>query len=96
MPVTFPDVLDSAFNQIRQYSRDSVAVTIRLLEALTSVNDHATREGDRRAISRHASMIVQHAESLSETQDAEDIRERFGQLTDDPVDNGETASAHGK
>lgn len=93
MPIKFPDVLDSAFNQIRQYSRDSVAVTIRLLEALASVNDHATREGDRRAISRHARMVVQHAESLSEDQDAEDIRERFSDLIDDSVDNGETVSA---
>lgn len=88
MPVTFPEVLDSAFNQIRQYSRQSVAVTIRLLEALASINEHATRESDLRAISRHAKMIVQHAKDLSEDDDRDDIRDRF----DDLIKNADAAN----
>ncbi|MFO7593387.1 MAG: DUF2254 domain-containing protein [Pseudomonadota bacterium] len=58
---TFPDVTDAAFNQIRQYSRSSTAVTIRLLETITEVARYAHRPEDRVALLRHAKMIARGA-----------------------------------
>lgn len=57
-PVTFPGILDTALNQIRQHARNSVAVTIRLLETITVIAHVAGRMEDRTALRRHADMIV--------------------------------------
>ena len=82
-PVTFPNVLDAAFNQIRQYGRDSVAVTIRLLEALASVAAHVVREEDKVAIRLHGKMIAQNADSAPQEHDRQAIRERFDLLMEE-------------
>jgi uncharacterized membrane protein len=55
-PVTFEGVVDAAFNQIRQYSGDSVAVRIRLLETIARIAQQAKDE-HRVVLSRHAEMI---------------------------------------
>lgn len=68
-PVSFANVLDAAFDQIRQYGRDSVAVTIRLLEALESISAHVQRGEDREALKLRADMILRLAESFSEEHD---------------------------
>jgi uncharacterized membrane protein len=76
--VTFPDVLDAAFNQIRQYGCSSVAVTIRLLETIAVVAAFAHRPEDRAALLRHAKMIVRGArEGLPEDDDRQEVENRF-------------------
>lgn len=79
-PVSFPAVLEAAFNQIRQYGRDSVAVTIRLLEALTSIARRARCERDRSAILHHGQMIAEQAESQPQEYDRREIAERHQRL----------------
>jgi uncharacterized membrane protein len=77
-PVTFSGIVDAAFNQIRQYGRSSVAVTIRLLEAIAIVATHAYRESDRSALLRHVRMIKsssQEAPLIEE--DRKDVEERY-------------------
>ncbi len=56
--ITFPQLMDTAFNQIRDYGRSSTAVTIRLLETLAVVATFVQRSEDRAAVQRHADMIV--------------------------------------
>jgi uncharacterized membrane protein len=75
--VSFTNALDAAFNQIRQYGHNSVAVTIRLLEALASVAEHVQRDEDRDAVKLHAEMVSRHTESFSEEHDKEEILERL-------------------
>lgn len=76
--VTFAEVTDAAFNQIRQYGRSSAAVTIRLLEVLTLVAHKVRTETDRAALLRHASMIERGGrEGLPEEQDGIDVKERY-------------------
>lgn len=79
-PVSFADVLDAAFNQIRQYGRESVAVSIRILEALTSIADHAQRDEDRKAIQLHGEMTARSRESFDEEFDQRTVDERFLRL----------------
>ena len=75
---TFPDVTDAAFNQIRQYSRSSTAVTIRLLETITEVARSAHRSEDRVALLRHAKMIARGAGGgLPEAEDRQEVEKRF-------------------
>lgn len=74
---TFPEIVDAAFNQIRQYGRSSAAVTIRLLETIAMVAGFAHRPEDRATLLRHAEMIARGAsEGLPEDQDRRAVEER--------------------
>ncbi len=77
-PITFPGIVDAAFHQIRQYSRSSAPVTIRLLETIAVVAATARRPADRAALRRHAEMIVRGArEGLPEAEDRLVVEARF-------------------
>jgi uncharacterized membrane protein len=74
---TFSEITDAAFNQIRQYSRSSAAVTIRLLETIAVVAGFAHRPRDRATLLRHAEMIARGAsEGLPEDHDRREVEER--------------------
>jgi uncharacterized membrane protein len=76
--VSFPDVMDAAFNQIRQYGRSSASVTIRLLETLAVLARRVRREEDRLAVARHATMIENGSrEALPEPRDRKDVEKRY-------------------
>jgi uncharacterized membrane protein len=79
-PREFPDVMDAAFNQIRQYGSSSVAVTTRLLEALASIAEHVMHEEDRAAVQRHAEMVLRQAESFGERFDKQAVDERYHRI----------------
>jgi uncharacterized membrane protein len=55
--LTLDDLLDAAFNQIRQYGGDSPAVMIRILESLDPVITQATRAADLQALANHARIV---------------------------------------
>lgn len=75
---TFSGIVDSAFNQIRQYARSSTAVTLRLLETIAVVAEFSERTEDRTTLLRHADMIVHGAaDGLPEEQDRRAVEERF-------------------
>ena len=76
--LTFSGVTDAAFNQIRQFGRTSVAVTIRLLETLAVVAAYA-RSGDQRAAIRRQAEMTWHSanEALPEERDRKDVEERY-------------------
>lgn len=68
--VTFAEITDAAFNQIRQYGRSSAAVTIRMLETISVIAEFAHRPEERAALLRHAEMIARGArEGLPEAED---------------------------
>jgi uncharacterized membrane protein len=82
-PETFTGIINAAFDQIRQYGRDSVAVTIRLLEALETVAGQARTREQRDAVLRQADMILQGSiEALHGGHDVEDVRERYQAVLD--------------
>lgn len=77
-PTSFGDVVDTAFNQIRQYGQSSVAVTMRLLEATATIATFTHRPGDKIALQRQAEMIMRGSEqSISEELDRQDIKDRY-------------------
>ena len=77
----FAGVLDTAFNQIRQNAASSVAVSLRLLEAIGSIASVAQRPADCAALRRHGEMIYQAAKrSSQEDFDKQVLNERYDQL----------------
>ena len=80
-PVSFSEVLDASFTQIRQNAERSAAVTIRLLEVLTIVAESATRLEDQKAVLTHARLVASAALSgLSEEADRAVVHERLEAL----------------
>jgi uncharacterized membrane protein len=79
--IAFAALLDAGFNQIRQSASANVAVTIRLLEALTQIGHFTTEPTDRNAVLRQAQMIAGAARTAGMTEDdLRDVEERYGQL----------------
>ncbi|AFZ30106.1 Protein of unknown function DUF2254, membrane [Gloeocapsa sp. PCC 7428] len=76
--VSFADMVDTAFNQIRQYGQSSVGVTIRLLEAIARISECTHTKEQRAALLRHAQMIERGShEGISEELDQKDVQERY-------------------
>lgn len=77
-PLTFPDVLDTAFNQIREHGRSSTAVTERLLEMLATIAAFAHRPEDRAALRRHADMVARGASvGLPADEDRRGVQDQY-------------------
>ncbi len=80
-PVTFADAMDAAFNQIRQYGKDSPAVMIRLLESFADLAANADRQEDRQAIREHAHIVMRAAEeTFAARYDREAARHRHQEV----------------
>ncbi|MFD0932242.1 DUF2254 domain-containing protein [Psychroflexus salinarum] len=76
-PLTFQGMLDAAFLQIRQFSKGSPAVVIRLMEALIKIHDYTSHKIHKEAVKEHAEMVLKVAEdSFEECHDLEDMRDR--------------------
>lgn len=56
-PVTFTNLADAAFNQIREYGRTSRAVTLRLMETIKVVAQCIKTEEQRKALLHHATLV---------------------------------------
>ena len=75
---SFEGAVDAVFDPLRQNSRGSVMVTIRLLEALDQIICVACRPGYCATSFHHAELIYQVAmESLPDTADREAVSRRF-------------------
>jgi uncharacterized membrane protein len=86
--LSFEGMLDAAFNQIRQFSKDNPAVVISMMEALVTISRFAERDTCKNAIEKHARMILKMAEeTFSEPNDLKDLKERskllFSKKTDE-------------
>jgi len=88
-PVTFVDVTEGAFDQIRQYGRSSEAVTLRLLAIIERVAHAAHRAEDRAELRRQATIIQRNSlEVIPEEQDRRAVDEQFRRVIealDEPV-----------
>ncbi len=75
--IDFEGVLDAAFNQIRQFSEGSTAVIIRLMEALTTIYQFAHKENYKKAVIKHAEMVLRLGkETIKEQNDLDDLNIR--------------------
>lgn len=88
---SFGGLLDSMFHMIRQYGKDSPAVTLRLLEVLRNVAT-CTDDPERHAeLRRHAELVYGDAlENTPNESDKAELRERYEQFMQ-VVGGGRTA-----
>ena len=77
-PISFAEAIDAAFNQIRQYGQSSVAVTMRLLEAIATIAPFTHRKLDRTALQYHAEKIERGSQTgIQEELDLQAVQERY-------------------
>ena len=79
--IKYSGLAEAAFNQIRQYSKDSIAVTIRLLESLDNLALASINEEQREFVCLQLQMIeeVQGGQSLPKG-DQSDIAQRIKKI----------------
>ncbi len=79
--LTFGKMMDTSFNQIRQYAEENPSVMIRLMDAFTTICSFAENRNQREHILKHADMVMNAAEnSFVEDRDLDDIRRRYNTL----------------
>ncbi len=77
-PVLFGDILDEAFDQVRQYGRTSAAVIIRQLEALERIALVVCRPRDIAATRRQAKLVREAGMSgIPSEMDRQDVERRY-------------------
>ena len=78
--IDFPEMADAAFNQIRQYGRDSVSVLLRLLDTIAAVAEHVHRREDRACLCKHADKVMADArKTLVNEHDLHEVEERHAE-----------------
>ncbi|NJN57504.1 MAG: DUF2254 domain-containing protein [Leptolyngbyaceae cyanobacterium SL_5_9] len=79
--VTFEELADSAFSQIRRYAQSDAAVTLRLLDAIALILTHTNNPKYQVILQHHAEMIQRGScEGLSEPQDREVVKRRYSSV----------------
>lgn len=77
----FEGVLAAAFNQIRQFSGGCPAVIIRLMEALTTIDEFAKKKSYKKALAKHAKMVLNLGEkTIQEENDLNDLIQRSNKI----------------
>jgi uncharacterized membrane protein len=74
--ISFNGLANAAFNLIRQYGRDSAAVTIRLLETIALVAPAADGADEKAVLLRHAEMTRRDCQ-LADENDRADVEARY-------------------
>lgn len=74
-------MLNTAFNQIRQYAEGSPSVMIRLLEVMVTINQFTRNSKQKEQIVQHTVMLMKAAErTFHENRDLEDMRLMFNSI----------------
>lgn len=80
-PVTFAQLLDTAFNQICHYGQSDAAVMLQLLQAIEKIAAHTKRPSDRWALQQQADLILQASqEGIGLRQDLQLVETQYDQV----------------
>jgi uncharacterized membrane protein len=75
--VTFAELTDAAFDQIRQYGSDSTAVLTTLLDTIVVIAGFTQAPADRAALWRHATLVLRAARRNLPADDRRAVEQRF-------------------
>lgn len=67
-PVVFTDLLETAFNQIRQVAGDRTDIAIRLLDALAEIGEQAPLAAHREEVKSYAELVASKALGVAEAE----------------------------
>jgi len=77
-PLTFTDIIDTSFNQIRRNGADSVSVTVRLLEGIELISPHIRTGEQKTTLIRQADILLrQSKETIRDKYDKELIQKQY-------------------
>ena len=77
-PFSFEGMVDAAFNMIRQNSQSVAAVSIHLLETISTIAPQTHKAEYRAALLRHATLVAHGCkEKLSADDDYKDLENRY-------------------
>lgn len=79
-PVTFEHLVNSAFDQIRQYGQTDVSVTLRLLESIETIAKQTRVAKEKAVLRRQADMIKrasQDPNNISESNDRQEVLQQY-------------------
>ncbi len=79
-PVTFESLINAAFDQIRQYGRTDVSVSMRLLESIETIGKQSHSNKDKKVLLRQATMIhrsSQNPDNVPEENDRQAVLQRY-------------------
>ncbi len=79
-PLTFAEVADTAFRQIRQYGSSNFLILARLLDVISEVLADTQRQEDRDALLQHARLTKAASASLPEEDQRAAIERRYREL----------------
>ena len=78
---TFEGIVNASFDQIRQYGKDSISVTIRLLEVLGKIANLVEKDIQRDVVLKHANKILHSSElNITEKNDLDDVKDRYSRI----------------
>jgi len=81
--VTYQCLLDTAFNQIRQFGEGLPSVLIRLMASLAKINGFARTDEQRTAIREQADAVMRLAKrTFHEEKDLADMEKKYARLSD--------------
>ncbi|MDQ2862198.1 MAG: DUF2254 domain-containing protein [Bacteroidota bacterium] len=76
--ITFADLANAAFNQIREYGNSSTAVTLRLMNTIKVVADYTVTDEQRKILWHHATLVERGCHiGLREESDRKMITDNF-------------------
>jgi uncharacterized membrane protein len=89
---SYERMVNRAFDKIRQAARAMPAVLIRLIDAITVIDQNTKTESQSAVLLRQAEMVMRVAEeTIPEPNDLADVRKRFDRLVESSVPPAETA-----
>jgi len=77
---THPDIIDLAFEQIRQYSRTDMAVALRQMRVLGDVASVTRHRASLDRLAAHGRLIEAAARAAFQTQDCDELERRSARL----------------
>ena len=83
-PVTFDELADAAFGQIREFGSRSAAVVIRMLEVIRDVARNVRTDEERQVLLRHALHVLEGSQTaLGQAEDREKVQKRYREALND-------------
>ncbi len=82
--LSYEGMLNASFNQIRQYSKGSPSVVIRLMDALLTIDRYIKQPTHKKLVQKHATMVMNMAkEAFIEQNDINDVEVRYSLIMKD-------------
>jgi uncharacterized membrane protein len=78
--IDFEGLLDTAFEQIRHYSKNDIAVSLRLIRAFEDIASVELRPNELQSLVRRARRVVDGCEENRAESDMLKLRERLARL----------------